>query len=217
MVQESAVLMSGSLSSQHVTMWSRSRSSQCITMWSRSSQPVTMWSRSRSSQLVTMWSRSSQLVTMWSRSRSSQLVTMFLTLTLVLSCFVGQGTTFSLSELSQLADSAESLSYKLQTCANQLATWTKFNKMKLHPDKTKSMFITTHQKRLRLPSTALRITIDNTNIEQVNSYKCLGLVIDHNLTWSDHIHFLRMSLLKTNFQLARIKNFLDYRSRLVFL
>ena len=88
--------------------------------------------------------------------------------------------------------------------------------MQLHPDKTKSMLITTHQKRQHLPSTSLHVTIENNIIEQVNSYKCLGLVIDHNLTWSDHIHFLKMSLLKANFQLARIKNFVNYKSRLVF-
>ena len=120
------------------------------------------------------------------------------------------------TSLHVFADSVSTLENKLQTCANQLVHWTKMNKMQLHPDKTKSMLITTHQKRHYLPSTSLHVTIGNNLIEQVNSYKCLGLVIDHNLTWSDHIHFLKMSLLKANFQLARIKNFVNYKSRLVF-
>ena len=92
------------------------------------------------------------------------------------------------TSLHVFADSVSTLENKLQICANQLVNWTKMNKMQLHPDKTKSMLITTHQKRQHLPSTSLHVTIGNNLIEQVNSYKCLGLVIDHNLTWSDHIH-----------------------------
>ena len=47
----------------------------------------------------------------------------------------------------------------------------------------------------------MNIKLDNSEIEQVFSTKFLGIIVNENLTWSDHIHVL---LIKTSKNLGVI-------------
>ncbi len=58
----------------------------------------------------------------------------------------------------------------------------KHNKMAINCDKTKVMLITTYQKEAKLDSTYVSVICDNTELENVNSNKLLGVIIDKNLT-----------------------------------
>ncbi len=67
----------------------------------------------------------------------------------------------------------------------EITKWCVENRMSANATKTKSMLITTWQKRLSLPENQrnLSIVIDNDTLENVTSDKLLGVTIDLNLSW----------------------------------
>ena len=112
------------------------------------------------------------------------------------------------SSLHTAADNIESINESLQVSLTEVEDWCKINKMILHPDKSKCMIITTHQKR-QLYQHELKLKIDNKNIEQVKKHKLLGIIIDQNLTWDDHINQLCKQLSQNLFLLYKLKPYLN--------
>ena len=104
----------------------------------------------------------------------------------------------------------------LQLDLDKLVVWTEFNHMALHPQKSKAMFVTTRQKRQNFKTKSTGLKIHDNILEEVNSYKLLGLVIDNNLCWLNHISTLSKKISKKVFQLNRIKHFLDQHTRKLF-
>jgi exonuclease III len=106
----------------------------------------------------------------------------------------------------------------LQQSANTLMKWTELNHMAIHPQKTKFMLITTRQKRQNLPLKLPSIKINNQIIEEVDSHKILGITVDNNLSWSEHMTVLCKNISQKVYQLSQIKYFLDpYSKKLFFL
>ncbi len=66
--------------------------------------------------------------------------------------------------------------------------WCKDNKIAINCDKTKVMLITTYKKEAKLDSTHVSVICDNTELENMNSNKLLGGIIDKNITWKFHIN-----------------------------
>ncbi len=60
----------------------------------------------------------------------------------------------------------------------KVSKWCKDNKMAINCHKTKVMLITTYQKEAKLESTHVSVMCDNTELENVNSNKLLGVIID---------------------------------------
>ena len=108
------------------------------------------------------------------------------------------------------------LSSKLQNSVNSLVTWTYQNHMSLNAVKTKCMFVCARQKRQKMKYPFPPLFIENKEIEQVDSHKILGVMIDKNLTWSEHTTYLGKNISKKVFQLRKIKHLLDKRSRKLF-
>ena len=50
----------------------------------------------------------------------------------------------------------------------------------------------------------------------VSHIKCLGVIVDENLSWSYHIKEITSKTAKPTYQLARIKQFVDHRCRKIF-
>ena len=100
----------------------------------------------------------------------------------------------------------------LQNSLNQLVSWTDLNHMSLHPKKTKYMLVTTRQKRQNIKSSP-PLLIQNTPVEEVNEHKVLGITIDNNLSWSSHINKISKRVSQKNFQLNKIKHFLNIKAR----
>ncbi len=61
--------------------------------------------------------------------------------------------------------------------------WLKTNKFSLNITKIKYMLFHTAQTQID----PLHINIDNINIDRVRQFNFLGLTINRNLTWTDHI------------------------------
>lgn len=89
---------------------------------------------------------------------------------------------------------------KLQNDGNNARSWSKQNKMILHCDKTTCMIVGTRYTTQNVNQ--LDIHIDSDKIKTVTSQKLLGVNIDQNLLWTEHIDYLcstitsKISLLK---------------------
>ena len=78
----------------------------------------------------------------------------------------------------------------LQNSLENLIDWTDINHIALHPDKTKFMLITTRQERQNVVSFFNPLTVQGITIEEVQKHKVLGVIIDNNLFWTQHVNSL---------------------------
>ena len=88
--------------------------------------------------------------------------------------------------------------------------------MALNAQENKCMYVSTCQKRQKLSASFQPLFIWKQIIEEVHSHKVLGVIIDRDLSWSNHISFLGKRLAVRISQLAKVKHFLDLYSRSVF-
>ena len=59
--------------------------------------------------------------------------------------------------------------------------------MVINTTKTKVMLMTTHQKRASLINGQLSLQLNDNELNMITNDKVLGIIIDHNLTWSQHV------------------------------
>ena len=78
----------------------------------------------------------------------------------------------------------------MQIAFQNLSEWCKLNGMLLNIEKTKSMLITTSQKRLHPYNDILLLTYNNDALNSVENDKVPGVRIDNNLNWSIPINFI---------------------------
>ena len=90
----------------------------------------------------------------------------------------------------------ENLNTKLQHGLNKIDTWCLNNKMVINIAKSKAMLVCTHQKRSTLLNDSLSGFVRSTLLENVDSQKILGLIIDKNLTWKTQIEHIHSDLCK---------------------
>jgi hypothetical protein len=76
-----------------------------------------------------------------------------------------------------------------------ITDWFTANHLTLNPNKTTHILFCSHSKHIE-PNNSQIITINNTPLKQVNSCKFLGLVIDHHLTWQEHINSVENKIAK---------------------
>ena len=103
----------------------------------------------------------------------------------------------------------------LQNELNNIIRWCDVNKLVINVTKTKAMVISTHQKRSRYGSVELNLYISSSPIEYVNSFKILGVIIDRNLSFIEHVNSLCSSLASVLCLFWRIRSHLDVKSRLL--
>ncbi len=91
-----------------------------------------------------------------------------------------------------------------------VSKWCKQNRMVASADKPKCMLIliTTFQKATRLPRTDLNIVLDNVTLDNVDSEKLLGVIVDTYLTCKHHVDKIAKTINKNIILLHRIKGYL---------
>ena len=94
---------------------------------------------------------------------------------------------------------------------SKISKWFKSNKLSLNANKTN--FI--HFKKTNSQITACNILIDGLPLTQKQSTKFLGVTIDSNLTWNEHIHNIHTSMSRNTGILYKLKEFLSERSLLI--
>ena len=98
----------------------------------------------------------------------------------------------------------------------QLKLWCEDNKMVVNPTKSESMLVCTWQKRQRLPTSTLDLFYNGQAIPQVTSHRHLGVILDQNLQWADHVDMIVKKVSTKVYQLNCIKHFLDESTRKMF-
>ena len=115
-----------------------------------------------------------------------------------------------------IQDSMEQIESNLQSALNDLQIWCKSNGMILNSSKTNVMFVTTNQKRKRLNRQNLDLNFQNEPLNMISSDKILGVFVDNNLTWTDHIKYLTKKIASSIWLLSKIKKFLSQDHRVQF-
>lgn len=78
------------------------------------------------------------------------------------------------------------------------------------------MLIASSQKRKRLPTDSLKINYDDEYLQEISSDKILGVKVDNNLTWSEHIKLITKKMVSNIWLLSKIKAFLSQDHRVQF-
>ena len=106
------------------------------------------------------------------------------------------------------------LEKKLNEDLSNVAVWLKENKLTLNLGKSKSMLIGSNQKIAKISE--LSISIFNCNLENVESFKYLGIKLTSDFTWSDHVEYVIPKVNQRLGLLRRIKHLLPFQARLLF-
>ena len=119
--------------------------------------------------------------------------------------------------LYDVQDSMEQIENKLQSSLNNLQIWCRNNGMILNSSKTKVMLVTTYQKRQPLTNDHLDLTYNKESLNMISNDKILGVFVDNNLTWSNHIMHLTKKKLHQVFGFyQKLKKFLSQAHRVQF-
>ena len=84
---------------------------------------------------------------------------------------------------------------------DKVNVWLKQNKLSLNADKTKCMIFHTRQKHVEL----IQLSIDGKLIENLRSFKFLGIIFDENLLWKSHVNMVTNKMSKIIGILNRLK------------
>jgi len=82
--------------------------------------------------------------------------------------------------------------------------WLILNKLSLNTEKTKAMLFHMPQRTVTIPN----ICINNVDIEFVDKFDFLGIILDKNLNWSDHILKISHKISKTIAVMNKLKHLL---------
>ena len=90
--------------------------------------------------------------------------------------------------------------------------WLIANKLSLNVRKTKYSFFHKTSKKDGIPLKLPRLQINNYNIERISSIKFLGVLLDENLSWKDHIKYTENKISKTIGILYKARDYLSKES-----
>ena len=99
----------------------------------------------------------------------------------------------------------ENLENTLNTELEKVSVWLIVNKLSINIKKTKYIIFKTRQKRIT-PHNML-IKVNNETIEQKESIKFLGVIIDESLSWKEHINVIASKISRTIGVISRAKFF----------
>ena len=98
---------------------------------------------------------------------------------------------------------------------DRLAQWLYEHKLTLNVSKSKFMLIGGPRKLNTLEEFTL--TIKEKELDRVNSYKYLGVIINENLSWTDHVDYIKNKVSQRLGVLQRIKHLLPRDTRELFV
>ena len=122
------------------------------------------------------------------------------------------------STLSVTAKTTSELNTKSNEDMSKITQWCKNNKMVPNVKKTKSMLITTRQKREHMHDNdkTLNVYLNGEKLECVEKDKLLGVTVSHDLSWNNHIYRVTKILNSKLALLRKIKQYLTLEARQLF-
>ncbi len=111
------------------------------------------------------------------------------------------------STLTAQAKTTPQLEERLSSDAAKVSTWCEENHMSANTTKTKVILVTTWQKRVSQPENErkLKVKMNGKYLENVESEKLLGVVVNHNLPCESHINGVVSNINRKLALLRRIK------------
>ena len=109
------------------------------------------------------------------------------------------------------------LQSKIQEDLDRISVWLAQKKLSLNIDKTHFMILGAQQ-RIKAHDNGINpisLKFNGSALSRVRSTKCLGVIIDENLLWHEHVDFLCKKVIASLSMLKRIRNFLDERDLLL--
>ena len=103
---------------------------------------------------------------------------------------------------------AKSAKRVLEEDLRRVAAWCCKNHLLINPEKTKFLMVGTQQLLRRLPN-EIAISFLGKVITPVCSARDLGIILDNNLTYDQHIHQITSSCMAKLCQINRVKNSFD--------
>ena len=99
-----------------------------------------------------------------------------------------------------------------------LSKWLKDNKLMVNPKKCEVMFMGTHQRLKKMQDMIedCHFYIDGDEIQKVEHCKYLGVIIDQNLSWNNHIAHIEKKIIKCIYLLRRLRPFINQDIALLF-
>ena len=88
--------------------------------------------------------------------------------------------------------------------SKNVSEWLKANKLTLNILKSNTVIFYPKYKKI---NQSIKIKINNTEIKQTNYAKYLGVLINKNLTWMEHIQFINLKIFEGNGILCCIRDF----------
>ena len=113
------------------------------------------------------------------------------------------------------SQSARNLQTMLNQDLDRLAQWLYEHKLTLNVSKSKFMLIGGPRKLNTLEEFTL--TIKEKELDRVNSYKYLGVIINENLSWTDHVDYIKTKVSQRLSILQRINHLLPRDTRELFV
>ena len=120
------------------------------------------------------------------------------------------------STLYTSGHNVDDIQRSLRTNLNAVTTWCEDNRMILNVAKTKCMLITTKQRRHHMRNNQLAITPNVQELQKVKRHKVIGVVVDENLQWREHVYGVFKKVSQTLALFRRIKHCLPKWSKVMF-
>ena len=98
----------------------------------------------------------------------------------------------------------ETLFNQLNNDLSQLSTWCYNNKLLINPQKTKYMLFSRRYNNMTTPPP--KLTLNSQPIERVRTTKFLGIYLDEQLNWSEHLNHIRLRISHGLYILNKVKN-----------
>ena len=118
-------------------------------------------------------------------------------------------------------DGTSGLCSKLCECTRELENWSRNNRFKLNTEKAKSIFITGTRLRTKIGGTSVNemriFTSKGEELDNTTSHKFLGVYVDRDLSFDEHIEQLCKKLVRRIGLLISIRQYLPLNERILFL
>jgi hypothetical protein len=101
---------------------------------------------------------------------------------------------------------------------DSICNWSNNNKMFINTKKTKSMLVTGKRLRKKIPDEHLQMdfALGSTTVSQVESQKLLGVIVDQDLAYEDHIDSLCKQISKRLGLLKHVSPYLKKQQREIY-
>ena len=101
------------------------------------------------------------------------------------------------------------LETRINTELKSINLWLRANKLSLNVAKTEFMVISSRQKLQSLNDKTININVEGVKINQTDNNKALGLDIDENLSWKEHIHAISKNVASSIGAIKRVRPFIS--------